>query len=39
MFLAEELLRIKIFTEELLFQSRYFSTASTFSGKLHFGKS
>ena len=34
-FLAEELFRIKISTEELIFQSRYFSTASPFSGKLH----
>ena len=37
-FLAEELLRIKISTAELLFPSRYFCTASTFSEKLHFGK-
>ena len=38
-FLAEELFRIKISKEELLFQSRNFCTAWTFSGKLHFGKS
>ena len=35
----EELFRIKISKKELLFQSRYFCTASTFSEKLHFGKS
>ena len=38
-FLAEKLFRIKIPTEELLFPSRYFCTASTFSEKLQFGKS
>ena len=38
-FLAEEQFRIKASTEELLFQSRYFSIASTFSRKLLFGKS
>ena len=37
-FFSEELLRIKISKKELLFQSRYFCTASTFSGKLCFGK-
>ena len=37
-FLAEELFRIKIPTEELLFPSRYFCTASMFSEKVHFGK-
>ena len=37
-FLAGELFRIKISTEELLFPSRYFCTASTFSEKLHFRK-
>ena len=37
-FLAEELLRKKTSTEELLFQSRYFAT-STFSGKLTIWKS
>ena len=37
-FLAVELFRIKISTEELLFRSRYLYTASTFSEKLHFGK-
>ena len=35
----EELLRIKISKKELLFQSRNFCTVSTFSEKLHFGKS
>ena len=35
---AEELFRIKISTEELLFRSRYFSTGSTFSEKLHLEK-
>ena len=38
-FLPEELFRIKISTVELLFWSRYFCTASTFSEELHFGKS
>ena len=38
-FLAQELLRKKRSTEELLFQSRYFCTASSFSGNLHIGKS
>ena len=38
-FLVEEWFRIKISTAELLFPSRYFCTASTFSEKLHFGKS
>ena len=38
-FLVEEMFRIKIYSEELLFPSRYFYTASTFSEKLHFGKS
>ena len=33
---SEELFRIKISKKELLFQSRYFCTASTFSEKLHF---
>ena len=37
-FLAEELFRINISIEELLFRSRYFCTTSTFSEKLHFGK-
>ena len=36
--LAEELFRIKISTAELLFPSRYFCTALTFSEKLHFRK-
>ena len=35
-FLAEELFRIKIPTEELLCQSRYFCPASAFSEELHF---
>ena len=35
---SEELFRIKISKKELLFQSRYFCTASTFSEKLYFGK-
>ena len=35
LFFSEELFRIKIAKKELLFQS---CTASTFSGKLHFGK-
>ena len=38
-FLMEDLLRIKISTEKLLFWSRYFCTASTFSEEQHFGKS
>ena len=38
-FLAEELLRKKISTDKLLFQGRYFCTASTSLGKLHVGKS
>ena len=33
------LFKIKISKKELLFQSRYFCTVSTFSEKLHFGKS
>ena len=33
------LFRIKISKKELLFQGRYFCTVSTFSEKLHFGKS
>ena len=37
-FLEEELFRIKISTEELLFWSRYCYTISNFSEKLHFGK-
>ena len=36
---SEELFKIKISKKELLFQSRYFCTVSTFSEKLHFGKS
>ena len=36
---SEELFRIKISKKELLFQSRYFCTVSTFSEKLRFGKS
>ena len=35
---ALSLFRIKISKKELLFQSRYFCTAPTFSGKLCFGK-
>ena len=35
---SEELFTIKISKKELVFQSRYFCTASTFSEKLHFGK-
>ena len=35
-FLMEELFRIKISAEKLLFRSRYFSTGSTFSEKLIF---
>ena len=38
LFFSEELFWIKISKKELLFQSRYFCTASTFSEKLHFGK-
>ena len=38
LFFSEKLFRIKISKKELLFQSRYFCTASTFSEKLHFGK-
>ena len=38
-FFVEEFFRIKISTEELLFPSRCFWIASTFSEKLHFGKS
>ena len=37
--LAEELFGMKKSTEELLFRSRYFCTASTFSEELHLGKS
>ena len=37
-FVAEELIRIKISAEELLFQSRYLCTASAFSEELHFRK-
>ena len=37
-FLAEELLRKKISTKELLFQRKHFRTALNFSGKLHFGE-
>ena len=35
----EELFRIKISKKELIFQSRYFCTVSTFSEKIDFGKS
>ena len=35
---TEQPLRIKISKKELLFQSRYLCTTSTFSEKLHFGK-
>ena len=35
----EELFRIKISKKELIFLSRYFCIVSTFSEKLHFGKS
>ena len=35
---SEELFKIKISKKELLFQSRYFYTASAFSEKLHLGK-
>ena len=38
-YFSEELFRIKISKKELLFLSRYFCTASTFSEKLHFRKS
>ena len=38
LFFSEKLFRIKISKKELLFQSRYFCTASTFSEKLYFGK-
>ena len=38
-FWRKNCLEKKISTEELLFQRRYFCTSSTFSGKLHFGKS
>ena len=38
-FWQKNYLEKKISTEELLFQSRYFCTSSTFSGKIHFGKS
>ena len=38
-FSTADLFITKIATEELLFRSRYFCTASTFSEKLHFGKS
>ena len=38
-FLAEELLRIKIFIEELLCLSEYFCTASAFPEEPHFRKS
>ena len=37
-FLAKELFRKKISTEELVFRSRYFCTASTISEELHFVK-
>ena len=37
-FLTEGIFRIKISIEELLFRTRYFCTASTFSDELHFGK-
>ena len=37
-FFSEELFWLKISKIELLFQSRYFGTASTFSEKLLFGK-
>ena len=39
LFYPEELFEIKISKKELIFQSRYFCTVSTFSEKLHFGKS
>ena len=38
-FLVEELFRIEISTEELLFWTRYFGTILTLSEKLHFWKS
>ena len=38
-FSTADLFITKIATEELLFRSSYFCTASTFSEKLHFGKS
>ena len=38
-FLVEDLFRIKISTEKLLFWSRYFCIASSFSEGQHFGKS
>ena len=38
-FLEEDLFRMKISTEELLFQSRCFCTAWTFLEEQHFGKS
>ena len=37
-FFLEELSRIKVSKKELLFQSSFFYTASTFSEKLRFGK-
>ena len=37
-FLVEEFFRIQLSSEEVLFQSRYFCTASTFSEEPHFGK-
>ena len=37
-FFSEELFRIKMSEKELLFQRRYFCTASTFSERLYFGK-
>ena len=37
-FFSQDLFRIKISKKELLFQSRYFCTASTFSEKPHFVK-
>ena len=36
--MAKDLFRTKISTEALLFQIRYFCTASTISEELHFGK-
>ena len=38
LFYPEELFRIKISKEELIFQSRYFCTVSTFSEKIDFWK-
>ena len=35
---SQELFRIKLCKKELLFQSRYFCTASTFSKRVRFGK-